>query len=199
MSVSQATNGEAAGAVSPARIQTARPVAEELAESMPESTRSLTLTWQDPVESAAKGMQLSGIEYMRAIVNKEIPPAPIAVLLDMGPVEIEEGRVVFSGRPGEEHYNPIGVVHGGYASTVLDSALGCSVHTTLPAGTAYTSLSLEVKYIRPITRGTGVILCESEVTFRGRRQAIAEAHLTAADTGKLLASGTSTCLIMGPA
>jgi len=193
LSSEQSTNGNAATS-----IQTARPVAEELAGSMPESTRSMTLTWQDPTESAAKGMQLSGIEYMRAIVNREIAPAPIAVLMDMGPIEIEEGRVVFSGRPGEEHYNPIGTVHGGYAATLLDSALGCSVHTLLPAGTAYTSLGLEIKYIRPITRDTGMILCESNVTFRGRRQATAEAHLTAADTGKLLASGATTCLIMGP-
>ncbi len=193
MNEQQAADGHTA-----TMVQTARPVAEDLAASMPDSSRSLTLTWQDPAESAARGMQLSGIDYMRAIVAGEIPPAPIAVLMDMGPVEIEEGHVVFSGKPGEEHYNPIGVVHGGYAATVLDSALGCSVHTTLPAGTAYTSLGLEVKYIRPITRDTGTILCESNVTFRGRRQATAEAHLTSADTGKLLASGTTTCLIMGP-
>lgn len=181
------------------QFQTARPVAAELAEAMPESSRTVTLTWQDPTESAAKGMELSGLDYIRAIAAKEIPPAPIAVLLDMGPIEIEEGHVIFSGKPGEEHYNPIGVVHGGYAATILDSALGCSVHTTLPAGTAYTSLGLEVKYIRPITRDTGHVLCESTVTFRGRRQATAEAHLTSAETGKLLASGTTTCLIMGPA
>ena len=116
----------------------------------------------------------------------------------MAPSEIEEGTVTFVGRPGEEHYNPIGVVHGGYAATILDSALGCAVQTTLPAGTAYTSLGLEVKYVRPVTRDTGLVNCRAEVTFRGRRQATAEAHLTAADTGKLLASGTSTCLIMGP-
>lgn len=170
-----------------------------LAETMPESSKSLTLTWQDPVASASKGIELSGLEYMRAITSGEIPPPPIAVLLDMTPVEIEEGRVVFGGKPGEEHYNPIGVVHGGYAATILDSALGCSVHTTLEKGTFYTSLGLEVKYIRPLTRDTGTVLCESKVTFRGRRQATAEARLTSAETGKLLASGTTTCLIMGPA
>lgn len=180
-------------------VQTARPVAEELAGTMPDSSRSLILTWQDPSESAGRGMELAGIDYMRAIAAKEIPPPPIAVLLDMAPTMIEEGHVVFSGHPGEEHYNPIGVVHGGYAATILDSALGCSVHTTLPAGTAYTSLGLEVKYIRPITRETGLVHCESKVTFRGRRQATAEAHLTSAESGKLLASGTTTCLIMGPA
>ena len=79
---------------------------------------------------------------------------------ELRPIELEEGRVVFEGEPGEEHYNPIGVVHGGYAATLLDSALGCAVHTTLPAGVGYTSLGLEVKYVRPITRDTGRVLCE---------------------------------------
>jgi uncharacterized protein (TIGR00369 family) len=134
---------------------------------------------------------------MRALAAGELPPPPIAVLLNMGPVEIAEGRVVFEGEPGEEHYNPIGVVHGGYASTVLDSALGCAVHTTLSAGVAYTSLGLEAKFVRPITRDTGRVLCAAEVVHRGRRQATAEARLTAGDGGKLLAHGISTCMILG--
>ena len=83
--------------------------------------------------------------------------------------ELEEGRAVFEGEPGEEHYNPIGVVHGGYAATLLDSALGCAVHTTLPAGVGYTSLGLEAKYVRPITRDTGGVLCEAKVLYRGRK------------------------------
>ena len=113
------------------------------------------------------------------------------------PVELEEGRVIFEGEPGEEHYNPIGVVHGGYAATLLDSALGCAVHTTLPAGSGYTSLGLEAKYVRPITRDTGRVLCEAKVIYRGRRQATAEARLTAADSGKLLAHGIATLMILG--
>jgi uncharacterized protein (TIGR00369 family) len=80
----------------------------------------------------------------------------------MRPIELGEGRAVFEGEPGEEHYNPIGVVHGGYAATLLDSALGCAVHTTLPAGVGYTSLGLEAKYVRPITRDTGRVLCEAQ-------------------------------------
>jgi uncharacterized protein (TIGR00369 family) len=115
----------------------------------------------------------------------------------MGPIEVGEGRAVFSGDPGEEHYNPIGVVHGGYAATLLDSALGCAVHTTLPAGIGYTSLGLEAKYVRPITRDTGRVLCEARVLYRGRKQATAEANLTAADSGKLLAHGVATCMILG--
>ncbi len=168
------------------------------AEEMPEATRTRQISWQDPVRTAALGATMTGLEYMSAVVAGEVPPPPIAVLMRLGPIELSEGRVVFRGQPGEEHYNPIGVVHGGFAATILDSALGCSVHTTLEAGTAYTSLGLEVKFLRPITRDTGDVLCEANVTYRGRRQATAEAHLRSEETGKLLASGTSTCMIFSP-
>ena len=177
-------------------ISGAEAAALRFAERMPESTRRRELVWQDPLASAAEGAAVSGIDYMRALRDMEIPPPPIAVTMGFSPVEIEEGRVAFSGTPGEEHYNPIGVVHGGWASTLLDSALGCAVHTTLPQGAAYTSLTLEVKFVRPITRDTGAVRAEAEVIHRGRRQATAEARLVAESTGKLLAHGTSTCLIM---
>jgi uncharacterized protein (TIGR00369 family) len=140
---------------------------------------------------------MTGLDYMRALAAGELPPPPIAVVMSMGPVEIEEGRVVFAGEPGEEHYNPIGIVHGGYAATILDSVLGCAVHTTLPIGVGYTSLGLEVKYLRPISRDTGRIRCEGTVIHRGRKQATAEARLTAEESGKLLATGTSTLMIFG--
>lgn len=174
---------------------TAAEVAEAFAARSPESSRSRTLVWQDPVATAAAGATMSGIEYMRAIVAGEMPPPPIAVTMRLRPIELEEGRVVFEGEPGEEHYNPIGVVHGGYAATLLDSALGCAVHTTLPAGSGYTSLGLEAKFVRPISRDTGRVLCEARVVYRGRRQATAEARLTAADSEKLLAHGQATLMI----
>jgi uncharacterized protein (TIGR00369 family) len=176
---------------------TAVAVAERFAAASPESSRSRTLVWQDPVATAAAGATMSGIEYMRAIVAGEMPPPPIAVTMRLRPVELEEGRVIFEGEPGEEHYNPIGVVHGGYAATLLDSALGCAVHTTLPAGIGYTSLGLEAKFVRPISRDTGRVLCEATVLYRGRKQATAEATLVAAGSGKLLAHGTATCMILG--
>lgn len=176
---------------------TAVDAALAFAESSPETSRSRTLVWQDPVPTAAAGATMTGIEYMEAIVAGEAPPPPIAVTMRMGPIEVEEGRAVFSGEPGEEHYNPIGVVHGGYAATLLDSALGCAVHTTLPAGVGYTSLGLEAKFVRPITRDTGRVLCEANVLYRGRKQATSEAKLTAADSGKLLAHGVATCMILG--
>jgi uncharacterized protein (TIGR00369 family) len=166
------------------------------AERAPETTRTREITWQDPLPTAALGAEMAGLDYMRAIVAGEVPPPPIAVLMRMAPTELDEGRAVFVGEPGEEHYNPIGVVHGGYASTLLDSAMGCAVHTTLPAGAAYTTQTLEVKFVRPISRDSGELRCEAEVLHRGRRQATVAARLHSAD-GKLLAHGTSTCMILG--
>jgi uncharacterized protein (TIGR00369 family) len=169
--------------------------AAAFAKSSPESTRTRTLTWQDPVPTAAAGAQMAGLEYVSAVAAGEMPPPPIAVTMNMSIVEVGDGTAVFEGEPGEEHYNPIGVVHGGYASTLLDSALGCAVHTTLPKGSAYTSQTIEVKFVRPITRDTGAVRAEAEVVHRGRRQAVAEARLVEAGSGKLLATGTSTCMI----
>jgi len=161
-----------------------------------EDTRSRTITWKDPAATAAVGAKMRGLEYVRAVQSGELPPPPIATLMNFSIAELDEGRAVFIGEPGEEHYNPIGVVHGGYASTILDSALGCAVHTTLPAEVGYTSQTLEVKYLRPITRDTGDVRAEAEVVYRGRKTATSEARLVSVATGKLLATGTSTCLIL---
>jgi uncharacterized protein (TIGR00369 family) len=169
----------------------------DFARRSPETTRTRLLTWQDPVPTAAAGAELSGLDYIDKIVSGELPPPPIAVTLRFSIVEVGDGIAVFEGEPGEEHYNPIGVVHGGYAATLLDSALGCAVHTTLPAGVAYTTLSLEVKMVRPITRDTSRVRAEASVLHRGRTQATAEAKLTDPVSGKLLAHGTTTCLILG--
>ena len=139
---------------------------------------------------------MSGLEYMTAIAEGEIPPPPIAVTLKIHMVAVEEGRAVFDGEPGEEHYNPIGVVHGGYAATLLDSAMGCAVHSTLAPGAAYTTLTLETKFVRPVTRENRRVRATAEVVHRGRRQATAEARLEDVETGKLLASATSTCLVI---
>jgi uncharacterized protein (TIGR00369 family) len=161
-----------------------------------EELRSRTITWHDPVATAAVGAQMAGLEYVRAVQTGELPPPPIAVLMNFRIAELDEGRAVFVGEPGEEHYNPIGVVHGGYASTLLDSVLGCAVHTTCPAGAGYTSQTLEVKFLRPITRDTGDVRAEAHVVHRGRKTATSAARLTSEATGKLLATGTSTCLIL---
>jgi uncharacterized protein (TIGR00369 family) len=117
-------------------------------------------------------------------------------LIGFEPVEAEEGRVVFACVPGHQHYNPIGTVHGGLAATLLDSAMGCAVHTTLPAGAGYTTLELKVNFTRPITSETGRVLCEGSVVHRGGRVATAEGRVVAEGSGKLLAHGTTTCLIV---
>lgn len=171
--------------------------AASFAERQPDATRTRVLRWQDPVASATAGFELSGLDYMRAIAAGELPPPPIAVTMRMGPTEVEKGRVVFEGQPGEEHYNPIGTVHGGYAATLLDSVLGCAVQTMLPAGTGYATASLELKYLRPLTRETGRVTAEARIVHAGRTQATAEARLTDGE-GRILATGTTTCLILRP-
>src|SRR5215203_2660636 len=134
------------------------------------------------------------MEYIRLIFEGELPPPPIAQLMGFRGVEFDEGRAVFEMTPGRQHYNPIGTVHGGVALTLLDSAMGCAVHTTLPAGVGYTTLEVKTNFVRPITAETGLIRCEGHVIHSGSRIATAEGKLTDAD-GKLLAHGTTTCLI----
>src|SRR3712207_207659 len=140
--------------------------------------------------------RMTGLEHLQAILDGRVPPAPIAELMGFEPVELEAGRVVFAGTPGERHYNPIGSVHGGLAATLLDSAMGCAVQTLLPAGAAYTTLDLAVKYVRPITASTGRILTEGRDVHQGRKVATAEGSGVVAESGKLLAHGTAPCLIL---
>jgi uncharacterized protein (TIGR00369 family) len=141
---------------------------------------------------------VTGLETIRAIAAGDLPGAPIAELLGFEPVEVAEGRVVFAAEPEQRHYNPIGTVHGGLAATLLDSAMGCAVHTTLPAGVGYTTLELKVNFTRPITSETGRILCEGTIVHRGGRVATAEGRVYAEADGRLLAHGTTTCLILSP-
>jgi uncharacterized protein (TIGR00369 family) len=148
----------------------------------------------DPRDVATKGLALSGMEYIQAIFAGELPPPPIAQLMGFRGVSAEPGRAVFEMEPGPQHYNPIGSVHGGIALTLLDSAMGCAVHTLLERGVGYTTLEVKTNFVRPITVDTGLIRCEGVVIHRGSRIATAEGKLTDAE-GKLLAHGTTTCLI----
>jgi uncharacterized protein (TIGR00369 family) len=158
--------------------------------------RERTVTWVDPLPSAEKGLTMSGLDYLRALQRGDLPAPPIAATLDLAMDVIEEARVVFAAQPGEHHYNPIGTVHGGLLATLLDSAMACSVHTTLPAGTRYTTLELKVNYVRPVTVDTGRILCEGRVVHRGGTVATAEGRATSERDGTLLAHGTTTCLVL---
>jgi len=165
--------------------------------NLQEMLRTRTITWEDPAQTVQVGRTMSGLDYLKAMQAGEIPPPPIAVLMDMRIEEVGEGRVVFAAQPAEYHYNPLGTVHGGLAATLLDSALGCAVHSTLPAGTSYTTLEIKINYLRPMTRKTGLVYCEGKVIHVGGRVATAEGRLTDAD-GKLYAHGTTTCLILRP-
>ena len=157
--------------------------------------RTLTVSWEDPTGLAARAGASSGVDFLRAIIAGELPPAPIQELLGFSLDEADEGRVVFSLEPGEQHYNPIGSVHGGVAATLLDSALGAAVHSTLPQGSAYVTLEVKFNLVRPITAETGRVVAEGNVIHAGKTVATVAASLRSASDGKLLAHGTSTCLI----
>lgn len=159
--------------------------------------RSRTITWYDPLATAAQGAGMAGRDYLRAIADGILPPPPIASLLDFRITEVGDGEARFAVVPDESAYNPIGMVHGGLVCTLLDSVVGCAVHTTLPAGTGYTSIELKVSYVRPIHADTGEIHAHGWVTKPGRRVAFAEGDVRDGD-GKLLATASSSLLVIAP-
>jgi len=159
-------------------------------------TRTRSFSWQDPAATAARGEKLRGLEYIRAIIERTLPPPPVAELLGFEIVEAEVGRVVFAMDPQEWMYNPIGMVHGGIAATLLDSCMGCAVHTTLDRGVGYTTTDLQVRYIRPMSDATGPVLAEGRVVHAGRRTATAEGRLFVASDETLLAHATTGCAIL---
>ncbi|UAJ09993.1 PaaI family thioesterase [Glacieibacterium megasporae] len=137
---------------------------------------------------------MTGLELMRGMIDGSLPGAPIGGLMNMRGVEAGPGFIVFEGMPGPEHYNPIGSVHGGYAATLLDSCMGCAVHTMLGAGIGYTSIDINITFVRAITHATGPVTARGEVINVGRRVGTVRGTLTDA-AGKVLAHGTSSCLI----
>jgi uncharacterized protein (TIGR00369 family) len=159
--------------------------------------RRRTYTWDDPMPSAEARRRLSGIEYLRGFLDGTFPPTPIVQTMGMRFVEVEEGRAVFEGEPAEYHYNPSGVVHGGLAATLLDSAMGCAVHSMLPVGVGYTTIEIKVNYLRALTIETSTVRAEGHVIKVGGRVAIAEGRITDA-AGNLYAHGTTSCLILRP-
>jgi uncharacterized protein (TIGR00369 family) len=142
-------------------------------------------------------LSMPGLDYLRGILRGEYPAAPIAATLNFFPTEFDHGRAVFEGIPERFAYNPLGGVHGGWAATILDSALGCAVHSTLPAGKYYTTVDLSISLVRAITETTKRVRCEAKVVHAGSTVATAEAKLVD-DRGQLCAHGTTTCLIMTP-
>lgn len=162
----------------------------------PDATqRSRTFSWTDPATVRLAALNgLDGLDQLRAMASGELPAPPVLVMLGLEGLEPEHGRVVATLTPQEFHYNALGTVHGGIISTLLDTAAGCAVHSVLPAGTSYTSIDLNVKFLRPVTLASGMLRCEGTVVQRGRRTAYAEAKLTDA-AGRLAAHATSSCLL----
>ncbi|MDB4950588.1 MAG: hypothetical protein JWM27_3237 [Gemmatimonadetes bacterium] len=162
--------------------------------------RERTFTWDDPMLGARLAPTLSGMDYLGGMIRGEYPAPPIAAALGFWLETVEPGRAVFAAVPAEFQYNPIGVVHGGFTATLCDSAMACAVHSTLPAGTGYTTLEMKVSLVRAITVDTGRVTCEGTVIHAGGRVATAEARITDA-AGRLYAHATSTCIILrgGPA
>jgi uncharacterized protein (TIGR00369 family) len=159
---------------------------------------TLTVTWNDPKPALALVQSMSGLDYLRGMAAGEVPPPPIAVLLGMGITSVDDGEVVFTVAPHPSHYNPIGVVHGGVLSTALDTVLGCAVHSTLQPGWAYTSIDLNVSYLRGVTLDSGMLTFTGRVIKRGRRVMFASAEGVDA-AGNVVATATSSLLVMEPA
>ena len=167
--------------------------APDLADAWgPEHSR--TVTWQDPLRAAQAGLAMPGIDYLRAIRDGRIPPAPIAQLMQMDFTEVEPGRVVFTCTPDQSAYNPIGAVHGGLVCTLLDSVCGCVLHSTLPAGKGYTSVEIKVSYLKAVRASSGQLTAVGTIVKAGSRVGFTEGVVTDA-SGAVVATATSTLLV----
>ncbi|GAA4589707.1 uncharacterized protein (TIGR00369 family) [Actinoplanes octamycinicus] len=163
-------------------------------QDAPVAARTRTFSWTDPSEHVKLLATRSGLDILRAMATGDVPPPPIFQLIGGSGLHAEPGSVTITLDPQEFHYNPIGTVHGGIISTLLDTAAACSVQSTLPVGVGYTSMDLNVKFLRPVTVDSGTLTCTGGVLQSGRRTALAEARLTDG-RGRLIAHATSSCLI----
>src|SRR5260370_14565265 len=148
-----------------------------------------------PPDRAEARRIMSGLEYMRKMMTGELPPSGMVQLLGLKVVEVSEGRAVFTMQPDERHYNGLGIVRGGLAATLLDSALGCAINTMMPAGKILTTLEMKINYVRPIRREIGEVRCEASVIYVGGRVATAEGRILDA-SGRLYAHGTATDMLV---
>lgn len=144
-----------------------------------------------PVETL---LQHDGLSFLRGLIDGTFPAPPITQTLGFTLSEVEHGRAIFSGMPQMRHYNPIGTVHGGFAMTLLDSALACAVHSTLSKGETYTTLEIKVNLVRPLTRETGLVRAEGRIIHRGRTLGTSEGDIKDA-SGRLYAHASTTCMI----
>jgi uncharacterized protein (TIGR00369 family) len=158
--------------------------------------RTRTHSWSDPSGIAGAGRGMAGIDLLRAMIDGRLPKPPIADLIDASLISVGEGTATFALEPAEWMYNPIGSVHGGIAATLLDSCMGCAVHSLLPAGIGYTTTDLQVRFVRGMSDTTGRVLATGRVIHPGRRLMTVEATMTAEDDDRLIAHGTSACIVL---
>jgi len=156
--------------------------------------RERTFSWSDPKAAAAAGGALSGMGYLQAMQEGRLPRPPALALLGAELGVIEQGRVTMRLVPREFHYNPLASVHGGVTATLLDSVMGCAVHSTLPKGRGYTTLEIKVNYLRAITDATGEVTAEGRIVHTGRQAAVAEGSVVDA-RGRVYATASTTCLV----
>jgi uncharacterized protein (TIGR00369 family) len=161
------------------------------------TARERSYSWEDPAALAAAGMQRSGLDYLRAMMDGELPHPPICATIGFRFVEVDEGRCAMELEPGDHQYNTIGTIHGGVIVTLLDSVTGSAVHSTLPTGTGYTTVSLNTTFLKPVRSDSGILRAEGGVVRAGRRIALAEARLINGE-GDLHAHATANCMILGP-
>jgi uncharacterized protein (TIGR00369 family) len=159
--------------------------------------RERHIQWEDPLATLALTRGLSGLEVLTAYLAGTLPQPALGIFMNLRLVDFSEGRAVFEGEPGEEHYNPLGVVHGGFAMTMLDSTLAAAIQSTLPAGAMYGTIDVHARLLRPITKETGTIRCEAHVVSATRTLATSEGRITDRN-GTVLATATTACALRRP-
>lgn len=157
--------------------------------------RTRTFTWEDPMIGAAKAVTMNGFDYLKEIEAGIIPPPPIGLLMDFSICSIKPGEVTFEVAPSEFHYNPIGMVHGGLFATIMDSTMACAIQSTLPAGSGYSTIDLQVTYVKSARIETGILRCTGKVIHTGRKIATGYAEVRD-NKGILYAHATTTCMIL---
>jgi uncharacterized protein (TIGR00369 family) len=157
------------------------------------ATRTYEYDAREPDPAIMRSM--SGLDYLAGVLRGDFPAAPIAATIGITPIDFGPGRAVFEGTPARFVYNPLGSVHGGWAATLLDSAMGCAVHTTLPAGKGYTTVDLSITLVRAITDRVERVRCEAQVLHAGGSVVTAEGRIVD-DAGTLYAHATTTCLVL---
>ena len=162
---------------------------------MADHERQRHYTWTDPTAHWARLGELSGLDYLSAVVRGEVPPSPVTIALRLVLVEVSKGRVVYTGQPGEDFANDVGSIQGGWLAALIDAAIGSAVHAALPAGPRYTTLELKVNYVRAVAADSGEMRCIAETMHMGRSTATAQARVEDR-AGKLYAHATTTCLIV---